>query len=257
MFNLKNLMIENNFVNEFEELKKIRESKYLKISLSNNPKPKYNYELRKDYLDYLIKVSKFESIRERMDQIEKKELKDKFYRIQQEDLEFIEEIESNEFFISELFTYNFNLSVLSTIFYKTKFVNFRMIKEILLKPHVSETFVFDLIKTYTFTNKNTIQIITTTNLLDTKFNQVIDYVMKLFYNPVNTQSISYKQIKFICSKTQMTPDKLKFIISICSNKSGYSKCEKTGIERSNIVLLKNLIHDFEAKLKCKINVEFL
>ncbi len=245
----------SDFQKDLEDLRKIREAKYLKVSSTPNTKPEYNYEVRKDSLDLIKKISKFESMRERMDKIEKLELKNKFAKIQLEDLEFLGELESNEYFITELFRHNFNQSVLSSIFYKTKFVNFDMIKNILSKPKISETLILDMIKAYTSTNKNTTQIVTTTNLLDTKFNQIIDYVMELFFNPANTPSVSYDQLKFICHKTQITPDKLRFLISICSNKSGYSKCEKTGIERSNVVLLKNLIRDFETKFKCKIDVD--
>lgn len=245
------------FQKDLEELRKIREAKYLKSSksLPQNSKPEYNYDVRKDSLEYLKKISKFESMRERMDRIEKQELKNKFSKIQVEDLDYLEEMKSNEFFITELFRHNYNPEVLSTIFYKTKFVNFVIIKETLSKPKITESFVIDMIKTYNLINKNQIQIITTTNLLDTKFNLVIDYCMELFYNPINTPSISFDQLKFICSKTQVTPDKLKFLITICSNKSGYSKCEKTGMERSNVVLLKNLIRDIESKFKCKIDVD--
>lgn len=242
---------------ELEEVRKIRELKYLKSLKKENPKPEYNYAIRKDTIDYLKKVSKFESMREQMDRIEKQELNNKFSKIQPEDLEYLSEMKTNEFFITNVFKYNFNFQVLSTIFDKTKFVNFQIIKEALSKPKITETFLLELIKTYTYTNKNTIQIITTTNLLDTKFTTVIDYVMELFYNPSHnyTQTISFEQLRFICSKTQITPEKLKFLITICSNKSGYSKCEKTHIERTNVVLLKNLIRDVEAKFKCKIDVD--
>jgi hypothetical protein len=247
----------SDFQKDLEDLRKIRQSKYSKESLTHILKPEYNYGVRKDSLDYLKKVSKFESIREQLDKIEKQELKNKFGKIQKEDLEYLEEMYSNEYFITELFRHNFNHIVLSEIFYKTNFVNFSMIKDILLKSKITELFILDMVKAYTQINKNYIQIITTTNLLDTKFNRIIDYVMKLFYNPINTSSISYDQLKFICSKTDITPDKLKFLISICSNKSGYSKCEKTGIERTNVVLLKNLIRDIELKFKCKIDVGFM
>jgi len=246
----------SDFQKDLEDIRKIRQSKYSKQSIPNqNSKPEYNYNVRKELLEYLKRISKFESMRERMDRIEKQELKNKFSKIQLEDLEYLEEMKSNEFFITELFKHNYNLDVLSTVFYKTKFVNFVMIKELISKPKITESFVLDMVKTYTITNKNQIQIITTTNLLDTKFNMVIDYCMELFYNPINTPSISFDQLKYICSKTEITPDKLKFLISICSNKSGYSKCEKTGIDRSNVVLLKNLIRDYEAKFKCKIDVD--
>jgi hypothetical protein len=247
----------SDFQKDLEEIRKIREAKYLKSTIVQNQTPVYNYAYRKDTLDYLKKVSKLESMRERMDKIEKSELKSKFSKIQLEDLEYLSVMELNEYFITELYKNNFNLPVLYAIFDKTKFVNFSIIKDVLTKPKVSETFALEIIKTYTLTNanKNLTQLITTTNLLDSKFTTIIDYVMELFYNQANTPSISYEQLKFICSKTQITPDKLKFLITICSNKSGYSKCEKTGIERTNIVLLKNLIRDTETKFKCKIDVD--
>lgn len=245
----------SNFQTEMEELRKLREAKYKKSIQKQITKPEYNYNIRKDMLDYLKKVSKFVSMRERMDKIEKQELKSKFSKICVEDLEYLVEMEKNEFFITELFRNNFNQEVLSAVFEKTKFVNHTMIKDVLSKPKITETFVFDLIKEYVKTNKNMLQIITTTNLLDSKFNSTINFVMEIFYNPYNTLSISFEQLKLICSKTEMTPEKLKFLVSICSNKSGYSKCEKSGMERSNVVLLKNLIRDFEAKFKCKLNID--
>ena len=245
----------DDFQKNLEELRKLREAKYLKTTQKQNLKSEYNYNARKNILDNIIKISKFESMRERMDKIEKQELKNNFSKIQLEDLEHLEEIESNEFFITELFKNNYNQEVLSTVFNKTKFVNFPMIKEVLEKPKITETFVFDLIKEYLKTNKNPTQIITTTNLLNTKFTSIINYVIEKFYNSQNTPSISFEQLKLMYTKTEMTPEKFQFLVAICSNKSSYSKCEKTGIDRSNIVLLKNMIRDIEIKFKCKLNVD--
>lgn len=95
-------------------------------------------------------------------------------------MEHLVELTGNEFFITELFKSNSNEQVLSTVFEKTKFVNHMIIKEVLSKPKIQETFVFDLIKEYTKTNKNLTQLITTTNLLDSKFNSIIDFVMEIF-----------------------------------------------------------------------------
>lgn len=244
----------NEFEKNLEELRRLREAKFLKTTQKMVVKPEYNYNVRKDMLDHIIKVSKFEPMRERMDKIEKQELKSTFSKICVEDLEHLVELTGNEFFITELFKSNSNEQVLSTVFEKTKFVNHMIIKEVLSKPKIQETFVFDLIKEYTKTNKNLTQLITTTNLLDSKFNSIIDFVMEIFFNPINTPSISFEQLKLIYSKTEITPEKFKFLVSICSNKSGYSKCDKTGIERSNIVLLKNLIRDVESKFKCKFDI---
>lgn len=257
MLFIKNIFLNismNDFQKNLEELRRLREAKYIKTTQTTVVKPEYNYNIRKDMLDYIKKVSKFESMRERMDKIEKQELKSKFSKICFEDLEYLTELECNEFFITELFKSNSNEQVLSTVFDRTKFVNHIIIKEVLNKK-IPETFVLDLIKEYTKTNKNLTQIITTTNLLDTKFNSCIDYVMEIFYNPTNTPSISFEQLKLIYSKTVMTPDRFKFLVSICSNKSGYSRCEKTGMERSNVVLLKNIIRDVEAKFKCKLDID--
>lgn len=245
----------SDFQKNLEELRRLREAKYIKSTQKLVSKPEYNYDVRKDMLDYIKKISKFESMRERMDKIEKQELKSKFSKICVEDLDYLTDLDTNEFFITELYKSNSNQQVLSTIFERTKFVNHPIIKEVLNKTKIQETFVLDLIKEYTKINKNLTQIITSTNLLDTKFNSIIDYVMEIFYNPTNTSSISFEQLKLIYSKTLITPQKFKFLVSICSNKTAYSKCEKTGIERSNVVLLKNLIRDVEAKFKCKLNID--
>jgi hypothetical protein len=244
----------SDFQKDLEELRRLREAKFLKTTQKMVVKPEYNYNVRKDMIDYIKKVSKFEFMRERMDKIEKQELKSKFGKICIDDLEYLTELECNEFFITELFKSNSNEQVLSIVFNRTKFVNHGIIKEVLNKTKIQETFALDLIKEYTKTNKNLTQIITATNLLDSKFNSCIDFVMEIFYNPTNTPSISFEQLKLIYSKTEMTPDRFKFLVSICSNKSGYSRCEKSGMERSNIVLLKNLIRDVETKFKCKLDI---
>lgn len=243
------------FQKNLEELRRLREEKYMKTVHKSNVKPVYNYEIRKDMLDNIKKIIKFESMRERMDKIEKQELKNNFSKICVEDLEHLMEISSNEFFIVELYKSNSNHEVLTNIFARTKFVNHVIIKEVLLKPKIMETFILDLIKEYVKTNKNIIQIITATNLLDSKYNSTINFVMDIFYNSQYMPSISFEQLKLIYSKTEITPEKVKFLISSCSNKAGYSKCEKSGLERSNIVLLKNLIRDVEAKFKCKLNID--
>lgn len=245
----------SDFQKDLEELRKLREAKFIKTTQKSVVKPEYNYDIRKDMLDYIKKISKFESVRERMDKIEKQELKSKFSKICIEDLEHLTELRGNEFFITELFKHNTNEQVLFSIFKETKFVNHTIIKEVLNKTKIPETFILDLIKEYTKTNKNLTQLITTTNLLDTKFNSCIDYVMEIFYNPTNTPSISFEQLKLIYSKTELTPDRFKFLVSICSNKSGYSRCDKSGMERSNIVLLKYLIREVETKFKCKLNID--
>jgi hypothetical protein len=245
----------SDFQKDLEELRKLREAKFLKKTQKTVVKPEYNYNIRKDVLEYIKKISKFKPMREQMDKIEKQELKSKFSKICVEDLNHLKELGCNEFFITELFKSNSNEQVLFHVFEETKFVNHTIIKEILSKTKISETFVLNLIKEYTKTNKNLTQIITTTNLLDTKFNSCIDYAMEIFYNPTNTPSISFDQLKLIYSKTEITHEKFKFLVSICSNKSGYSRCDKSGMERSNVVLLKNLIRDVEAKFKCKLNID--
>ena len=78
--------------------------------------------------------------------------------------------------------------------------------------------------------------------------------MNLFYSDINI-SITFEQIKIICSKTDVTPEKLKFLISRCSNISAYSKCSKIWIEKPNKDLIKGLIRDMELKFKCKIDID--
>lgn len=90
----------SNFQKDLEELRRLRESKYIKTTQKTIVKPEYNYNVRKDTLDYIKKISKFESMRERMDKIEKQELRSKFSKICVEDLKHLTELDSNEFFIT-------------------------------------------------------------------------------------------------------------------------------------------------------------
>ena len=131
--------------------------------------------------------------------------------------------------------------------------HFLMIKELLLKQKIPEEFILKLVQDYSKNNKNMLQIITTTNILDTEYHQVLNYIMDLFYISENTPSISFEQLKLIYNKTQIDPDKFRYLFFKCSNISGYSKCPKTCVERPNKFLIKNIIHEIEIKFKCKLN----
>ena len=261
----------SHFTKELEELRKIREIKYqnkFNLDKNNNQiiKPEYNYELRKDFILRIKKINKSEVAKERMDKIEKKEYQTNISKICLEDLEYFSSHELKPDFMIDLFKYNNNIQVLehayskqstdynkqSTDYNKQQFL---IIKEYLIKSKADENFLMKLIENYLMNATNMIQIITTTNLLETKFEMVKQHVMNIFFNPDNTQSISFEQIKYINSRMELNLDKFIFLISRCSNKSGYSKCEKTHIERSNINLIKNMIHDMETKFKCKIDID--
>jgi hypothetical protein len=129
-----------------------------------------------------------------------------------------------------------------------------MIKEILSKPKLSEDFLLKLISDYTQSNKNYMNLLIYTEILESKYTNTIDHVMNLFYSDPNV-SVTYEQIKLLCSKTNITPEKLKFLILRCSNISAYSKCSKTWIEKPNRDLIKGLIRDIEFKFKCKIDID--
>ena len=97
-------------------------------------------------------------------------------------------------------------------------------------------------------------MLVSTNILETQYIGVINYIMDLFYSDPNV-SVTYEQIKLICSKTNITPEQLKFLISRCSNISAYSKCSKTWIEKPNRDLIKGLIRDMELRFKCKFDID--
>jgi hypothetical protein len=79
-----------------------------------------------------------------------------------------------------------------------------MIKEILSKPKLSEDFLLKLISDYLESNKNYMNLLIYTELLETKYTNSIDHVMNLFYSDPNI-SVTYEQIKLLCSKTNVTP----------------------------------------------------
>ena len=156
----------------------------------------------------------------------------------------------------DLFKFNFNLEVLSLGYSKCPFEpHILMIKELIGKPKLTEEFLMEMLEAYTKTTKNMIPIITTTELIDSRFENAKNYIMNLFYNDSNTQSISFEQLKLIYTKTQIDPEKFKFLVAKCSNKNAYSKCSKTFVERSNRDLIKNLIHEVETKFKCKLSID--
>lgn len=251
----------SNFTNELEELRKIREAKYKnKFKIVNQSiKPEYNYELRKDFILRIKKIIKSEVAKERMDKIEKKEYQTNISKICLGDLELFSPLEFKHDFMVDLFKYNNDITVLEHAYSKQSAdyikPQFGFIKEYITKSKADENFLIKMIQDYLTITKNMIQILTTTNLLDTTFKTAKQYVLEIFFNPANTHSISFEQIKYISSKIELDVNKFIFLISRCSNKSGYSKCDKTCVERPNINLIKNMIHDMETKFKCKIDID--
>lgn len=241
---------------ELEEIRKIRQAKYSGSNdIVNKEKPVYNYQQRKNTLDYVKKCTKSDIIKERMDKNEKLDYKNKISKISQDDLEHFADFDFNTNFMIDLFRFNFNPNVLEKAYEKyLSPPHITMIKEYLSKPKLNEDFLLKLILDYTETNKNYINLLITTEILETKQTQAINYIMDLFYSDPNI-TLTYEQIKMICTKTDITPDKLKFLISRCSNISAYSKCSKTWIEKPNRDLIKGLIRDMESKFKYKIDID--
>ncbi len=249
----------SDFQNELDQIRKIRQVKFEKcnsIVSKSSTKPTYNYDLRKDTISYIKKTTNSEVLRERMDKIEKIEYKNKIAQIYMEDLDYFSVQELNTNFMIELFKYCSNLNILEKAYLKYNNVpHILMIKELLTKPNVTQDLVIKLVSDYTESNKNIIPIITTTNLLTTKFTNAINLIMEIFYSNTNTYPISFEQLRLIYSSTIVNPDQLEFLIKRCSNINGYSKCQKTFIERSNRDLIKNIIHEVESKYKTKVNVD--
>lgn len=244
-----------NFQQEIDEIKKIRQAKF--SSSNNNIKKEitYDYNVRKDILDYIKKCSKSDLIKERMDKNEKQEYKNKISKLFPEDLEYFSDSDLNTNFMIDLFRFNFNFTVLEKAYGKyLSFPHINMIKELITKPKLPENFLLKLVTYYLQTNKNYINLILSINIFDTKYTLVIDYIMDLFYSDLSV-TVTYEQLKLIYSKTNITPDKLKFLIKRCSNISGYSKCSKTWVEKPNRDLIKILIHEIELKYKCKIDID--
>ena len=244
------------FQKDFEEIRNIRQNKYSKSNttiLTN--KPVYNYENRKDIIAYVKKCTKFEQIKEKMNSNEKNDYKNKISKICLDDLDYFSESEINLNFMIDLFKYNFNLDVLEKSYQKyLSTPHISMIKELISKPKISEEFLLKLIYDYTKTNKNYINLLVTTNILETKFISGINYILNLIYSDQNI-SLTFEQIKLICSKTNITPDQFEFLILRCSNVSAFSKCPKTFVEKPNIDLIKNLIREIEHKTKSKISID--
>lgn len=245
-----------NFQKELEEIKKIRQEKYSGINSSvNKEKTIYNYSERKNTLDYIKKCTKSDVIKERMDKGEKLDYKNKISKISLDDLEHFTDLDFNTNFMIDIFKFNFNLNVLQKAYQKyLSPPHINMIKEYLSKPKLNEDFLLKLISDYTSTNKNYINLLIFTGILETIYTKSINYIMELFYSDPNI-TVTYEQIKILCAKTNVTPDKIKFLVSRCSNISAYSKCSKTWIEKPNRDLIKGLLRDMETKFKCKIEID--
>jgi hypothetical protein len=241
---------------ELEEIRKIREAKYSGTNSSiNKEKPIYNYNERKSTLDYIKKCTKSDVIKERMDKNEKLDYKNKISKISMEDLDYFSDSDFNTNIIIDLFRFNFNTNVLEKAYEKyLSPPHITMIKEYLSKPKINEDFLLKLISNYTSANKNYINLILSTNILETNYTHTIDFIMDKIYSDPNI-TMTYEQIKMICLKTNITPEKVKFLITRCSNISAYSKCSKTWIEKPNRDLIKVLIRDMEIKYKCKIDID--
>ena len=243
---------------ELEEIKKIRQAKYSGLNISvNKEKPVYNYESRVGILGYIKKCTKSDVVKERMDKNEMQDYKNKISKISLDDLDHFSEsdINTNSNFIIDLFRFNFNQDVLEKAYGKyLSPPHITMIKELVSKSKISEDFLIKLIFDYTITNKNYINLLITTNILETKYTESINYIMNLFYSEPNV-SVTFEQIKMICSKTIITQEQFTFLASRCSNISAYSKCSKTWIEKPNRDLMKGLIRDMELKFKCKIDID--
>ncbi len=248
----------SNFQKELEEIRKIRQNKYsdVKVSELKPIKVEYVYDVRKDTLDYIKKCSKSEIIKEQMDKIEKAQYQKIISKLIIEDIDHFSQSELNINFIIDLFKHNFNPEILFYTYTKYNAEpHILMIKEIITKPKISENFVLKLIQDYSVCNKNMVPIINTTNLLDSKFEEAKNFVMDLFYSDLNTLSISYLQLKLIYDKTKVNPEQFKFLVYKCSNKSAYSKCSKTFVERKNTDLIKIMIHEIETKYKTKLKID--
>ena len=251
------------YQDELNEIRRIRQEKYSKLlEKSTPPKPQYNLDSRKSTLDHIKKIMKSEVLRERMDKIEKQELKNMISKVVPDDLDYFSPHDLDLQFMINLFKSNSNSVVLSKAYSKSLIFpspHILMIKELLDKPKsvIDENFLLKLLSDYFVINSNPINIITTTNLLNTDFVLAQSIVLTQFYNDSNTPSISFEQLRYIYSNTSKTisPEEFKFLVLKCSNKQCYSKCSKTFVERSNISLLKNLIHDVESKHKCKLDLD--
>lgn len=248
-----------NFQTELEAIKNIRQAKYSEINKLRKKEIVYDYDKRKNILDYIKKCSKSEMIKERMDKNEKQDYKNKISKISLEDLDHFYELDFNVNFMIDLYKFNFNQNVLEKAYLKLSTYShpcphITMIKELITKPKLSEDFLLKLVSDYVQINKNYINLIITTGLLETQYLNTINYLMELLYLD-QTITVTYEQLKLIYSKTTMTPDKLKFLILRCSNISGFSKCSKTYVDKPNIDLIKILIHEIELKHKCKIDID--
>jgi hypothetical protein len=244
------------FQKQLEEIRKIREAKYLSsVSNEKKEKPVYNYDEKKDFINWIKKCTGSNIIKERMDNNEKQDYKNKISKISTDDLDYFTDSDFNLNFMMDLFKFNSNQDVLQKAYGKyLSPPHIMMIKELLSKSKLSEEFLLKLILDYTEVNKNYIGLIVSTCILETKYTSTIDYIMNLFYSDPKI-TVSYEQIRLICSKTNITPEKLKFLILRCSNISAYSKCSKTCVEKPNKDLIKGLIRETESKFKCKIDID--
>lgn len=255
-------MSDNNFSSQLDEIRKLRQAKFEnKSGIITKPIP-YNYDLRKETLDWIKKCSRVEVMKERMDKVEKKDYESKMSKIQLEDLDHFAPSELNENFMVDLFKFSYSLQVLQNAYqsyqnHENKVPHILMIKELLAKSNrisASEDFIMELLRDYTNSNKNVLPIITTTNILELhNYPNAINFIMELFYSNPNIM-ISFEQLKMIYSQTNVNPVQFKILVEKCTNITSYSKCQKSGTERLNRDLIKNLIHEMESKYKVKLAI---
>lgn len=240
--------------------------------LKQIPKPPYDYDLRKETLNWIKRCSRMVAIRENMTRDEKIEYMEKIARIQLEDLDHFTKRELNQTFMIDLFKYSNSLEVLTKAYKKNPTsVHPSMIKELIQKPNIPESFIMELLvgmidcdtEHVEFsdgdeTKKNTIGLILSTliniGLIESeKYPNAKDYLMEKFYSNQNAM-ISFEQLKFICANTVVDPEKLKILVHKCSNV--YASTERTNFrsDKKNLDLIKNIIREKEIEYGCKIKV---
>ncbi len=271
---IRHCSITHNF--KMDEIFRLRREKYESkdpiLILKQKPKPSYNYDSRKETLNWIKRCSRMIVIREQMTQDEKKEYIEKMKRIQLEDLDHFEPRELNQIFMIDLFKYSNSLEVLNKACEKNSSnIHPSMIKELILKPNVPESFLMELLEKlieHNITNQEfndsddtkkksiscTLNTMMNVGIVEsTKFPNAKNYLMEKFYSNQSTM-ISFEQLKMICENTIVDPDKLKILVQKCSNVYASSKYLNFQSERKNLDLIKNIIREKELEYDCKINI---
>lgn len=243
-----------------EQLANIRKAKHFEyngVSIKKEPENVvYNYDERKQVLSFLRQVANWDTFRENMNKVEKDRYKLYMSFLKIDDLEHIriEDFTSN--YINDLYKYCPNYHVLRQAYIKwNNLPTLQMIKELFIKTNIDFIFIKELIIDYLKDDKDPIQLIISTNLLNCKNDEIITYVMTKFYDEKNMYYISFKQLDYIYNNSEITPDKFCFLVKRCSDKECYTKCTKTYGERMNRNIIKDYKNDLEKKYKCLINID--